>query len=227
MPAPLPTPSGVVKCQLGWTFSGVVSFKGAFLLGYAGGGLDTAQLASVAGVVAAQYATDMVSVFSADKVLTSVTCADLQNPGTVDGAVAVSTPGTRPGTPMTDGICVAVSFSPNRKYRGSRPKIFLPAGVQGDLASGQDWDSTLLGEVDTQWAAFTADIVSHSPAGVTLQPQKYVNYDGPPYTVVSNSGKTRSHSVPTKVDPPGVYAILTAIAGKKVASQRKRLGKPF
>ena len=227
MAAPLPTPSGAVKCRLGWTFPGGAFFGGSFIMGYTGTGLTSAQLAAVAGDVAAQYATDMVSLFAAGYVLTSVTCSDLQNPATVEGSVAVSTPGTRAGTTMTDGICVALAFLPNRKYRGARPKIYLPAGVQADLLTGQHWQSTLTSAVETQWNAFTADIVTHTPAGVTLGTQKYVNYDGPPYTVVSNANKTRSHSVPTKVNPPGVYDILSVVAGPKVASQRKRLGKPF
>lgn len=227
MPAPIPTPSGVVHIRLGWTIASSIFFGGGFDMGYAGSGLDSAQLADVAGDVATQYATDMVGLFQSQVSLTSVTCGDLQNPSTVDGSVAVSHVGTRSGSYMTTGVCASLAFNPNRKYRGSRPKIFLPAGVSGDLTTDQKWGSAFIADVEAAWLAFTADIVTNSPAGITLQTQRYVNYDGPPYAVVSNSGKTRSHSVPTKVDPPGVYGILGVTMGAKVASQRRRLGKPF
>jgi len=227
MAGPFPTPSGVIRARMGFTTGSLEAYFSNFDIGYTGASVTTAQLADLAGDVATSWGTDLAGLFNTLGHLTSVECVDLQNPATVSGVVAVSIAGTRGGTALPENIAVSLVYKPDRRYRGSRPKGFFRMGVAGDLSSTQHWTTDFTGEVNAAWASFIAAVVAGSPSGVTLTAQKYVNYDGPPYSVVSNPNKTRSHSVPTKVDPPGVYAILSVAASLKVASQRKRLGKPF
>lgn len=196
-------------------------------MGYSGSGATTAQLTSLAADVGAQWGTDLAGLHVPGSVLKEVIAIDLQNPSTVEGSQTFTTAGTRAGTPMTDGVCVALQFVPDRRYRGSRPKAFLPIGVQADLASGQHWGNTFLADVVSDWQNFISDILSNNDSGVALGAQVCIFRTGPPYTVVSNSGKTRSHSVGTPLDPPLVVDVLEVIGSPKVGSQRRRLGKPF
>lgn len=196
-------------------------------MGYTGGGLTTAELNSLCGTVSTAWNSDLASLHQTGITLVSCEAIDLQNPSTVEGVAAVSHPGTRSGTYMGGSMSACVSFLPNRRYRGSRPKTFLNAGVESDLESSQKWGPSFTTEVETKWTAFIAALVSGAPSGVTLTQQKYVNYIGPPYTVKSNAGKTRSNSIGTPVSPPGVYNILSISCAQKLGSQRKRLGKPF
>ena len=227
MAPPLPTPSGVVRFRMGHVIDNAGPYTSGFDLSYTGSGLTPAQLAACAGVVANAWSTDLAGACGTWVTLTSVVAVDLQNPSTPEGVVAVSHAGTRTGGGLLTSTATCLSFLPNRRYRGSRPKTFLPAGVYSDLLSQQHWSSTWITDIENAWGLFIAAIIANSPSGVTLGAQVYVSYIGRPYTVVSNAGKTRSHSVGTPVDPPGVYSVLSVVANPKVASQRKRLGKPF
>jgi hypothetical protein len=209
------------------TLGGFGPYGSSFCLSYTGTSPTTAQLTTIADTVAAEWGTHLAGLTRSADALTVVECVDLKNPGTISGEWIGSTSGTRSGTASTSGIAVALAFSPDHRYRGSRPKAFLPMGVDADLASLQHWGSTFLTAVETGWAAFYAGILSTDTSGIALGSQVSVHYIGPPYTIKPNSGNTRAHAVGTPVDPPAVYATLAVVAAPKVGSQRKRLGKPF
>ena len=227
MAAPLPTPTGVARARMGFVIGTLGPYFAHFDIAYDGAGLTTAQLTDLCGDVATSWAAQLAGLTNPQAILSSIVCEDLQNPGTVDGVAAVSHAGTRTGTPLPDNVTAAIAFLPDHKYRGARPKTFLPAGNQEDLATGQHWTSAFTAAVDTAWTAFIGAVQAGAPAGVTLGAQQYVNYIGPPYTVRSNPNNTRSHSVGTPVNPPKVYPILEPKCATKIGSQRKRLGKPF
>lgn len=227
MAAPLPTPTGVVKAIMKVAIGGQGPFGSGFCLRYTGAAPTTAQLTTFAGTVAAEWNTNLAALTRSADILTVVTAVDLANPGTIQGEWTGTHDGTRAGTASTAGICAALAFSPDHRYRGSRPKAFLPMGIDSDLASVQHWTTDFTGDVETAWAAFLAGILATDTSGIALGEQCSVHYIGPPYTVKSNSGNTRSHSVGTPVDPPAVYTTLAAVCATKVGSQRKRLGKPF
>lgn len=227
MAAPLPTPSGVVKASMKVLLGGLGPYGSSFAMAYTGTAPDTAQLATYAATVAAEWNTNLAALTRSADALVEVETTDLQNPGTISGIWTGSHAGTRSGSASTAGICVSLAFSPDHRYRGSRPKAFLPMGVDTDLATLQHWGTDFLDDVQTAWAAFIAGIQSTDTSGIDLGDQCSVSYIGPPYTIKPNSGNTRSHSVGTPLDPPRVYATLAVVAAAKVGSQRKRLGKPF
>lgn len=227
MAAPLPTPTGVVKATMKVSIASGTPYGSSFMLAYTGASPTTAQLTTFAGTVAAEWNTNLAALTRTADALTEVDAIDLKNPGTIKGIALVSHAGTRGGTASTASICVALAFSPDHRYRGSRPKAFLPMGVDGDLATPQHWAASFITTVETAWAAFISGIQSTDTSGIGLGDQCSVSYIGPPYTIVPNSGNTRAHAVGTPKNPPDVYSTLAVVGAVKVGSQRKRLGKPF
>jgi hypothetical protein len=227
MAPPLPTPTGVVKLTMKMLLGGFGPYGDSFSMSYTGAAPTTAQLSSLATTVATEWNTNLAALARSADTLVEVIAVDLANPGTIEGTAIVSHAGTRAGTASTSGLCVSLAFSPNHRYRGSRPKAFLPFGVDTDLASLQHWSTTFLTAVQTGWAAFITGVVATNASGIALGVQVSVSYIGPPYTIHPNSGNTRAHAVGTPKTPPAVYTTLAVIAAPKVGSQRKRLGKPF
>ena len=227
MAVPLPTPVGAVKVTFKAELAGAGTYGWSLIIGYSGTSPTTADLGAIAAAGVTAWGASIAPLSPTVFQLREVVAVDLKNPSTVEGTASATTNGTRAGAAMTDGVCGVVVYTPDRRYRGARPKAFLPVGVQGDLANGQQWSATFLTALKTAVQTVISDLVASSPAGVTLTHSVCVFRTGPPYTVVSNSGKTRSHSVGTQLNPPLVVDTLSIDANPKVGSQRRRLGKPF
>jgi len=223
MPAPLPTPTGVAKFTFKQsTDSG--TFGWSFMMKYTGGPPSTADLTTLATEVQAAWAGHLASLFCASWVLTSTIAGDLANPGTVLGATSTSTAGTRPGSAVIDQGAACLVFRPNHKYRGARPKCFMPAGADTDLLNGSQWDTAFVTEVETKWAAFIAACTGQVAGTTTLAQQQSVSYIEPPYTNVPVGGSGRVRREGTLRNPPAVYDVLSVFLQQKLGSQRRRRG---
>ena len=228
MAARLPTPSGVIGVRLGHDL-GVADIYGCgFQFGYSGGAPSSADLAVISSEISTAYGTHLASLLSADYALVEVTCRDLANPSTVPGVWSGSVAGTRSGNTNDAGVALCLSFLPDRAYRGSRPKSFFPWGVNADQSTSQQWSSAIRTAALTAWGAYQENLADISHGTTDLTVQQAVSYIKPPYTLVPNpTNPGRGRSVGTLRDPPLVMSIISTVANPKIASQRKRLGKPF
>lgn len=228
MAARLPTPSGVIGVRLAHSL-GVADLYGAgFQFGYSGGPPSSADLAAIAEDISEAYSSHLASLLSEDYSLSEVGVRDLANPSTVEGVYSDIVNGTRTGNTNDAGVALCLSYLPDRAYRGSRPKTFWPWGVNADQSTSQQWSTTIRTAALTAWAAFTSNLGSVSHGSTDLTVQQAVSYIKPPYTLVPNpTNPGRGRSVGTVRDPPLVMSIISTVANPKIASQRKRLGKPF
>lgn len=216
MPSLPPTPSGVVKFIL--SHSGIHS---SFCMAYTGGPPDTAQLTSMAGACQGAWATHLAALLASTYELETVTVVDLANPSVSPGFNGSAVIGTRSGTPPPLSIAALINFGVNRRYRGSKPKIWLPYGVDGDVASPSQWSSSFVSALDAAWSDFTTELESYSGGGGTLTGQVAVSYFSGKTTNPNPTGRARF--VPTPRGTPLVMLVDSVLTRVTPGSQRRRL----
>jgi hypothetical protein len=224
MAAPLPTPTGVARFRLMHLIYGATLYGCKFDVAYSAGPPSTADLSTLADAVFAAYDANLKSLLGTAVELVEVIAEDRANPSTPDG-ISTASPivGTRSGTVTSAGIAAAVIFTPDRKYRGSKPKMFAPWGVDGDVTSEHQWSSGFQSAVVAAWGAFMGAVTGQIAGSSTLGEQVCISYTEPPYTVVISPTTGRGRNVGTVRTPPLVKGITAIQLSPRLGSQRRRL----
>lgn len=133
-----------------------------FYLNYEGGAASGADLTTLAGDIEAAYAAHMVGLWAVNFTLIEIDCLDITtemgNAGTWTGSLA----GSRAGATLPDQCCTNVEFDIAERYRGGKPRIYLPPGVSTDLATVSTYNSDFITLVNEDVAATFAEITALS-----------------------------------------------------------------
>jgi hypothetical protein len=173
------------------------------------GPVSNADLITIAALVSTQWNTNLAADTPNTTILRQVEAEDLGNPSTVPGLWSGSRPGSYPTTGQSAEVATLVNFVIARRYRGGKPRVYLPMGVSAQLSSPVQWQSTYTSAVTAHWANFQTAIRSGSPSSATLDKQVNVSY----YAHHALRGS------------PVVDDILSASASPIPASQRRRMGR--
>jgi hypothetical protein len=151
-----------------------------------------------------------------------VAMTDLTSPTSAEGFAGTSVTGTRAGSPLGAGTALLIHYPIGRRYRGGKPRSYLPWGTSADLDTRNTWDPTPLGVFSTTWAAILNAVPAAGPVGTAaLVSQVNVSYYGPPNrTITGSTGRVRT--VSTVRTTPIIDLISGFSASGKLASQRRR-----
>ena len=218
---PLPAAAQTVKVTVNFQYGNDTSCLCRFYIHYTGTAPTGAQLNTFAGAIVTAWNTNILPLSNANFIGQSVACVDLNNNlGAVGGAVGPGT-GTRAGVSIPGGAAFMIQFLILRRYRGGKPKIFLPVGVGGDLATGLAWTQAFQTSVTNGWLAFIAAVVAAPwTGGGTLSHINLSYYSG--FTVVTNPRTGRARNVPTLRGTPVQDSVVAYGIEAGVASQRRR-----
>lgn len=223
MPA-LPSPGNIIRIQMLHHLGADLAAGSRIYLAYSGGTPNSAYLANLANQTQTDYGTYLAALLSSAFAMNECIALDLSSSGGAEGLSSSVVNGTRTGTYMTAGQCVVLNFEIVRKYRGGRPRIYMPWGVQGDLATTQAWSTTFTTAINTAWGNFMTALLSYSSGGITLNQHVSVGYYGgfTNYTGSGGRAKVRANVLST----PHVDNVTTHSARQVVGSQRRRLTAP-
>jgi hypothetical protein len=216
MPAPPATPTGVIR------FSHRVagqSFRSEF--GYTGGPATTANLVSLAGSARAQYSSHFAALVATGNAMNLTIASDLSQPSLPVGQDTTSVNGSHASSAAPASCAVLIHFNPDRKYRGSKPKAWLPFGTDADLQDAVNWSSSFITSVNSAWAAYATAIAALTAGTVSMSTQVGVSYFGPPTRVNTGPGRNKTESTPRTT--PLVMQITSVGARQMFGSQRRRL----
>jgi hypothetical protein len=117
---------------------------------------------------------------------------------------------------------VLINYPIGRRYRGGKPRSYLPWGTSADLNDAQTWDTTPLADFHTGWTAILAAVVAAGPVGsAVIGSQCNVSYYGPPNRIITGStGRVRTIS--TTRSTPIIDDLPSFSVNRKLASQRRR-----
>lgn len=209
-----------VRCHLIYDIGSEGEGGNRFYLSYSGSTPTTANLNTLASDIAAQWETHIAPLCNTANALEEVDVlditTDLGNSGTWTG----SNDGSRSGSGLPCQITTNVGFEIARRYRGGKPRIYLPAPVVGDEIDAGHWSTTFVTAANTGVAAFFTALEGLSIGSIgTLQHINLSYYDGF-VNVTNSSGRTRAapkYRTVAKSDPVTGYKTSPVMS-----SQRRR-----
>ena len=220
MSIPPDPPSPTLKVRLDYDLSPAEGGNRLFFQ-YSGTTPVGGVLNNIASLIATAWNTNIAPLCSAAVTLVKVDVEDITSHSGAFGAFSTSHVGTRSGNSVLNQSAMDIEYNIARRYRGGKPRIYLPAGVTSDFQDDANWLDAFVTTAGTDFAAFIAAVSAISNTGTVLG--SHVNlsfYQG--FTNVTNtSGRTRA--APKYRTGTAVADIITGYAPKKlIGSQRRR-----
>jgi hypothetical protein len=204
----IPVPN-VVRVNFHFTIGTNTNVHSHIYLDASTGDVTQATLDPTAAAIATLWSTNLKPWHHGTVSLTEVEVDDLGTPGNIPGSAVGPGAGSRSGdTPFAD-VAVLMNFKVAARYRGGKPRAYMPLLNAGDLQDNSHWNATILGNLQTAWRTFITGCEGLS--GSTIGPAfhcsvRYI-HAGAPLT--------------TPVVDPVVQSTCNPIPG----SQRRRLGR--
>lgn len=219
----LPPAPNVIAMTHQYTLEADVPAINKFYLKYSGGPPSAADLNTLSASMQTPYNTNLIPLLSSAYQINET---ELQDIGSATGATGLhvqGTSGARGGSVTPVNCCVLLNHLISRRYRGGKPRHYLPFLVDADLANNQHWSGTAVTSVTNGWAAYLTAITGLTAGTTTITGLVNVSYyQG--FTNVPYGSPTKYRRVPTlRSGGPVIDAITSSAAGPRVASQRKRL----
>jgi hypothetical protein len=191
-----------------------------FFLSYSGSAPSAANCATLAGDIGTAWESDISGLVSGEWSLTEVDVEDIATLYGLSGTSNTSHAGARTGTLLPAQVAANVEFDIARRYRGGKPRIFWPAGTDGDLADQAHWTSGFITSLNTGTAGFFTAIAALSVGSMGTLEHVNLSYYYMFTNVTNSSGRTRA--APKYRDTALVDPITGYSAKGLLGSQRRR-----
>jgi hypothetical protein len=200
---------------------GDLSALNRIFLHYTGTAPTPAQMITFADAVSSAWAAQLQALHGTNINQLPIQCEDLSSATGAVGVGTTSHTGTRAGVVIPAATALMIQFFIARRYRGGKPKVFLPAGTQPDLGSNQSWASAFVTAAASDWGTFITQLTTSGWTGAgTITHVNVSYYSG--FTVVTNPITHRARNVPTPRGAPVVDPVISYGVEVGLASQRRR-----
>jgi hypothetical protein len=190
---------------------------------YTGSAPTTADATSIANGIASAWNTNLATLMANGLPLEDVTVTDLASSTGVEVTVSTSYVGSRSGSVNANSVAVLTNASVARRYRGGKPRSYMPGGVANDLSAGQ-WTSSFQTAWNTGYRAFIAAVEALSAGGTSLSNSVSVSYYSG-FTSVTNPITGRTKDVAKlRTGGPVVDTITAWSINPSTGNQRRRAG---
>jgi hypothetical protein len=219
---PLPSVAGAIRSDILWTDDADQNVMTRLHFAYTGGAPSDADCLALATDLYAKAAQFFLPELSPSSGLRGVDVIDLSDETAKTGTYLATTPGTSAGAgTLPGGVAALVNYQIARRYRGGKPRSYLPLGTGADVQANGMWTTGFksstedaLGRFFDQVSAMVAgETALHAPINISY----YQGYDTP---------RTRSNGhlfyPPKPRDVPLVDTIIGWHLNQKPSSQRRR-----
>ena len=209
-----------MRVRLDYEEAGGTLAGSRFYLSYAGAAPTAGNCITLAGDIAAAWATHLAPSVHQGFSLSEVDVLDIASDTGSSGQWTGNNVGGDSSTAVPNNVATNVEFDIARRYRGGKPRMFLPPPGADGLSTPDKWTTAFTDSVNTAMAAFFAEIEALSIGAVgTLAHVNLSYYKG--FTNVTNSsGRTRA--APKYRDVALVDSVNGYAAKSVVGSQRRR-----
>lgn len=191
-----------------------------FFFTYTGSAPSAANCAAFASAIEALWLTNIKPLIASVYALVEVDVLDIASDSGAFGTWTGDQIGGRSGTPPPIQCAMNVEFDLARRYRGGKPRCYLPAGVESDLLAPNTWTTEFMSAVDTGFTAFISGIEALSEGATSIQAHSSLSYYQSFQNMTNSSGRMRA--VP-KYRTTALVDTITGYAVKQiVGSQRRR-----
>jgi len=217
---PLPeTPT--MRIRLDYTNSAGQDLGSRFFLKYAGSAPSGDNCTAIAAAIAAAWQTHLDGHVQENYALTEVDVLDIASYDGLSGQWTGSYPGTDDSTALPDTVAVNIEFGIARRYRGGKPRMFLPPPGADSLENDYQWSTTFIENLTTDWDAFITAVEAIDVGAVGALTHVNVSYYSGFTNVENTSGRMRA--APKYRTPSALVDTITGYFPKTlIGSQRKR-----
>lgn len=228
MGAPLPPTPNMLRTRIDWFCGGDQKAISNVHWAYSGGppaAIDAVAIGNhLMGLLTAQVAPLQDVDTGANTVITT-------DMASLAGAAGTSTAapygGSRAGGILPASTCVLINKKIARRYRGGKPRTYLPAGTSTDLVFSKLWNSALTDAVLAAWEEIVAGMLGFTSGTCVVGSEVSISYfDGftnVPYGIPTKYRRTpivRGSIGAQPIIPPD--PIVSYSVREVVASQRRR-----
>lgn len=208
---PLPNVPGVLRVQLKHTVAEDTDAIVHLYFTYTGAAPSSAALSTMAGTVRGAWNTGIKAFASTQVKLVEVVITDLTSASSGVGVDSTSVTGTKSGLANAGAVALLMNYVIARRYRGGKPRSYLPYFAAGDMDDQQTWTPATTASFLAAWNTFIGATIAAAPGGATITGQVNVSYYNG-FTSVQNPVTLRWRQVNT----PRVAPVVDAIVGTKV-----------
>jgi hypothetical protein len=191
-------------------------------LTYTGTAPTNAVCVAYATALRTLWVAEILPYTSTDNGILGVKVTDLTSPTAGVGEFLSTTGGGDANAANAAEVCVLVNEPIARRYRGGKPRLYIPAGTSADLVNPQLWSNTFISNFQASLDALYADMKALSISGtIAADVVSVSDYLG--FTAVTNPITGRTRDVP-KVRAVAIAPdIISALdMNPKPGSQRRR-----
>lgn len=216
---PLPA-SPCMRCQLVYETPSGGSAGSRFYLSYTGSAPTGANCTTLASDIETAWQTNLGPLTPELWSLNGVDVLDIATDHGLSGQWSGTQDGARtgPGTPQQ--VATNVEFGIGRRYRGGKPRMFLPPGVAADQVNENQWSGSFVSAVNGGVDDFFVAIKALSIGAIgTIDHVSLSYYKG--FTNIANTSG-RERAVPTYRDTALVDPVTGYFCKQEMGSQRRR-----
>ncbi len=218
MPA-LPDVPGVVRIDLKYLLSEDLSMLNRFFFKFTGA-LSQADATTWAGTIGTDFTAAFHASLTSDMTLVEVEVTDLTTTVSARGVDTTLRPMTNAVTGLPGGVSFNIDFLLARRYRGGKPKLFLPGMIDEYITDEQRWDLTSATAILGHWETFIGQVKTNAPGAVGADSHVNVSYFQGFTNIVRPSG--RADNVPKLRPIPVVDTVTGYRYDPRPGSQRRR-----
>lgn len=224
MPA-LPAVPNVIRAVFNLTIGADTSAMVRLYFAYSGSPPTSSDLNSIAGTFSSAWNTNLISIHPSQVVLTSVVLTDLNTLSGAGGINSTARTGTLAGTPLPASVAGMFGGQVARRYRGGKPRTFLPCGVTASTGNSQRWSGTFITTATTAINNFITACIGATSGATTISSHVNVSYyQG--FTNVTSPTTGRARTVPKlRAGGPITDVVTTMALAPIIGTQRRRLGR--
>lgn len=220
---PLPTVTNTIRVHAGFTQDTGASGSRMFFT-YTGGPPTSTDLTSMAASIAGFWNTLLCPYMVDSSTLVEIGCTDLNVTSGAQGIWSGSHNGGMTGALLPASAAAVIDFKILRRYRGGKPRIYLPAPDATALANEQQWTNTFQGNLHTAFNTFISDVTGLSYTSFTVQAHANVSYYSGVYTTTPPwRGPGYKYPPKPRSSPVTPDAVIATLVRPTVGSQRRRL----
>lgn len=190
-----------------------------FFLSYTGSAPTGANCTTLAGDVATQFGSDLATLMHSTMALTEVDVLDIATNSGLSGQWSGSTAGSASGNILPVQVAANVEYGIARRYRGGKPRTYLPLGTYTDLADQGHWSGSFVTALNTGVGAFFTGIQALSIGAMGTLTHVNLSYYSGFTNHTSTSGRERA--VPT-YRATALHDNVTGYFAKAVLGSQKR-----
>ena len=216
---PLPA-SPCVRVHLGYGEGTPLRAGSRFYLSYSGSAPSGADCTTLASDVADAWAAHIAPFVSNEQALLLVDVIDIATDHGLSGQWTGEHDGALTGTAVPDQCVTNVEFGIGRRYRGGKPRMFIPGPTTAQQLSKASWTAAHVAAASSGTAAFFAALEALSVGSMgTLNHVSLSYYQG--FTNHANTSG-RERAVPTYRTSALVDNVTGYFAKGVMGSQRRR-----